>query len=100
MSISRHYINEQEIVTRQIAGETLIVPVRGGVGDLNSIYTLNPPGTRVWELLAAGTTVGGILEAICREYHVSEEEAAKDIEEFLDALRTAGLICSSPDSGG
>jgi hypothetical protein len=99
MSISRLYINEQEIVTRQISGETLIVPIKGGIGDLNSIYTLNPPGTKIWELLAAGTTVGEIREAICGEYDVSEEEAVKDIEEFLDVLRTAGLICSSPVSG-
>jgi len=87
-------------VTRQIAGETLIVPVRGGVGDLNSIYTLNQPGTMIWSLLSSGNSLAEILISICREYEVSEEEAEIDVREFLDSLLGAGLIASSSESGG
>ena len=39
------FIKESEIVTRNIAGETIIVPVKGRVGDMDSIYTLNEVGT-------------------------------------------------------
>ena len=35
------YVRASSVVSRVIAGETLIVPVRGGVGDLASIYSLN-----------------------------------------------------------
>jgi hypothetical protein len=93
-------IKHKDVVTRRIAGETIIVPIRNGVGDLNFVYTLNQPGTVIWDLLGAGTSVRGILDAICREFEVSEELAAEDLKEFLDSLQTAGLIHSSPDSGG
>jgi hypothetical protein len=93
-------IKHNDVVTRRIAGETIIVPLRSGVGDLNFVYTLNEPGTVIWDLLGAGTSVRKIVDAICREFDISEEAAARDIREFLDSLQTAGLIHSSPDSGG
>jgi Coenzyme PQQ synthesis protein D (PqqD) len=93
-------IKNKDVVTRRIAGETIIVPLRSGVGDLDFIYTLNQPGTVIWDLLDAGTSVRKMVDAICREFDVSEDAAARDIEEFLDSLQAAGLIRSSLDSGG
>jgi hypothetical protein len=80
------------LVTRKIAGETVIVPVRAGVGDLNSIYTLNETGTSIWEMVEAGASVHQIADRLCREYEVDPAEAAKDTAEFLDSLQSARLI--------
>ena len=93
-------VRDQEVVTRRIGDETVIVPLSRSVGELNFIYTLNQPATVVWELLRAGTSVPEILNTIRREYDVAEEVASEDIKEFLDSLKTAGLIHSSIDSGG
>jgi hypothetical protein len=93
-------IRHQDVVTRRIAGETVIVPLTSGVGDLNFIYTLNQPGTLIWDLLDTGASVPRIVDAICLEFDVSKEAAARDITEFLDSLQTAGLIRSAPGSGG
>ena len=87
-------------MTRNIAGETIIVPVRGNVGDLSSIYTLNEIGTKIWELVDGTKSVEQIVEAIRNAYEVTPEEAEKDAFEFLDALEEIGLIvrgnCKSP----
>jgi len=40
------FVKEPDLVTRLIAGETIIVPIRDGVGDLNAVYTLNQVGDR------------------------------------------------------
>jgi hypothetical protein len=88
------------LVTRQIAGETIIVPVGGGAGQLNAIFTLNPIGSTIWEMLGTATPEHAIIQSICERYEVEPEQARTDIAEFLDCLRTAGLICSSPQSGG
>ena len=40
----------RSFVTRQIAGETLIMPVAGRVADLESIYVLNEVASRIWQL--------------------------------------------------
>ena len=93
-------IKHREVVTRRIAGETVVVPLRSGMDELNFIYTLNQPGTVIWELLSAGSSVHEIRDAICREFEVAEEAAEVDIREFLDSLKSAGLIDSSPSCGG
>ena len=46
----------RSFVTRQIAGETLIMPVAGRVADLESIYVLNEVGSRIWQLVGSPTT--------------------------------------------
>jgi hypothetical protein len=53
--LDKGFFKAADFVTRDIAGETIIVPVRDGVGDLNSIYTLNELGTRVWQLVDGQT---------------------------------------------
>jgi len=82
----------QSFVTRQIAGETLIVPVTGNVMDLESIYVLNPVGSRIWELLGSPTTADRIAEIVASEFVVSPQRATDDVVEFLDSLGSRGLI--------
>jgi hypothetical protein len=79
-------------VTRQIAGETIIVPVCGGVGELDAIYTLNEVGSRIWQLIDTPITVGQIVETLSREYEVAAECARRDVVEFLELLSRRGLI--------
>jgi hypothetical protein len=95
-----YHVQNGSLVTRQIADETIIVPIRGGVGELNAIFTLNPIGTMIWEMLKVKTADSTIVQRICQEYQVAPEKAKADLDEFLDSLRNAGLICSSPQSGG
>jgi hypothetical protein len=82
----------RSFVTRQVAGETLIVPVTGSVADLESIYVLNAVAARIWELLGAPTTVARILEVIECEFSVPPEGAGGDVTEFLESLRSRRLI--------
>jgi len=90
--LSSCFIKESDLVTRCVAGETIIVPVRAHVAELDSIFTLNEVGTLIWERIDGRTQVGQIAEAICRAYQIALEEAGKDVVEFLDCLETAGLI--------
>ena len=89
------FIKESDLVTRRITGETIIVPIREHVGDLDSIYTLNETGTLVWQLIDGKTSISQIVDAICNEYDISPEEAEKDVIELIDCLEESGLIRSS-----
>jgi hypothetical protein len=86
-------------VTRVIAGETLIVPIAGGVADLEAIFTLNPVASRIWALLEQPTTPGRIAEAITAEFEVSFADARRDVDEFLHSLRNAGLLAATGQRG-
>jgi hypothetical protein len=82
----------EDFVARDIAGETIIVPIRNGVGDLNAVYTLNEIGTRIWQLIDGRTSAREITGTITAEYEVPETEALGDILEYLTSLQEAGLI--------
>jgi hypothetical protein len=93
MKISaKSYAKKNDLVTRDVGGETIIVPIRDHVGDLNSIYSLNEVGTLIWELIDGEKTVNQIVEEICIVYDVRPEEAKKDTLEFVRSLEEEGLI--------
>lgn len=86
------YRRKGEYVARLIAGETIVVPIRGQVGDLESIYSLNEVGSVLWKMVDGQTPVSSMIEAVCREFDVTPEQAEKDTVEFLKGLETAGLV--------
>jgi hypothetical protein len=86
------FVRNREVVSRQIEGELIIVPIRRGVGNLNSLYTLNAVGSVLWNYLADGHTVSEMVERVCEEFEVSEEMARIDIQQFLDSLVEERLI--------
>lgn len=89
-------VKRDDLVTRYIAGEAIIVPVKEGVGDLGSIYTLNETGARIWELIDGETPAPQIAAVLSAEYEVGEEEAGKDVADFLSQLHEARLLQAEP----
>ncbi|MFP5262058.1 MAG: PqqD family protein [Blastocatellia bacterium] len=90
--MAKRFVKDNRSVTRSIAGETIIVPVRSGVSDLNSIYTLNEVGTAIWQLIDGHRTAEQIVEAIADEYEVPPEQAGRDVFDYLGRLEAEGLI--------
>ena len=91
-TLNNLYTKKNDLVARDIAGETIIVPVRSNVGDLDSIYTLNEVGTLIWGLIDGKKSVSQIAEEICMTYDITPEEAKKDTVDFLKSLEDRGLI--------
>jgi hypothetical protein len=94
--LTKCFSKESDFATRSILGETIIVPIKGGVGDLNSIYVLNELGTQIWELIDGKSSINRMIEEICKAYDVGPEEAEKDTIEFINSLEGSGLIRSIP----
>ncbi len=88
----KKYQAKSGLVTRNIGGETIIVPVSGHVCDLDAVYTLNEVGSAVWRLLEAGSNIETIVAAICDQYDVTPAEARRDVAELIESLEAAGLI--------
>jgi hypothetical protein len=62
--LERCYEKDPSIVHRNIAGETILVPIRSHVADLESIYTLDEVAARIWELIDGQRKVGEIRDAM------------------------------------
>jgi len=86
------FVRSQSVVSRRVAGETLIVPVRGKVGDLASIYSFNETGSLIWQTLESPKPLADLIDAIQQEYAVSHEQAERDVKQFLNDTLSAGLV--------
>jgi len=82
----RCYEKSPSMVFRKVAEEFVLVPIRNNAGDLGSIYTLNPVGARIWELMDGRRRVRDIIEAIVEEFEVEKHEAEADAVQFLQQL--------------
>jgi len=88
----RSYVRSDSVVARVIAGETLIIPVRKGVGDLASIYSLNPVATSIWQSIAKPRSKEEIVQFLREEFDGEGEGVYRDVEDFLVAMQAAGLV--------
>lgn len=85
-------IVKKEMIKREIAGDTILVPVGKAVYDANGLFVLNELGAFIWDLLPEAESAEDICRAVLAEYEVTEEVAASDIAEFLDKLRGMGIL--------
>jgi hypothetical protein len=82
----------RNVVSRVVAEEAIVVPIRRGAADMDSIYTFNETGTALWGMIEAKCSAGVLAAHLQSEYGISEEMAAADTERFLTDLTAAGLI--------
>jgi hypothetical protein len=88
----RRFAKDPSIVSRNVAGEQILVPIRQKAGEIDSIYTLNEVASRIWELLDGEKQVEEIKNAIVEEFEVSAKEAEEDLLKFLQQLEEAGAV--------
>ena len=82
----------KEFVTREVAGDWLLVPVGRTTLDMNGLLTLNETGAFLWERLPAAEDEEALVSALLDEFEVDRKTAADDVTEFLGRLRKLGII--------
>ncbi len=87
----------ERFVTRVVGDETVVVPVRAGVANLEAIFTMNAVGTAIWRHIDGVATAQDLAQRLCEEFAVSPAEALADVTEYLDLLASKGLL--SRDEG-
>ena len=85
-------IIKKELIKREIAGDTILVPVGSAVYDSNGLFVLNELASFIWDLLPEAESEEDILNAVLSEYEVEKEVAEKDIAEFLSKLQKMEII--------
>lgn len=93
------YRKSPDIVSRKIVDEVILVPVRRTVADVESLYTLNELGGRIWELIDGERDLPGIRDVIVAEFDADETRIETDLVVFLDQLTEIGAITEVPQGG-
>lgn len=90
--VEQLFVRSQSVVSRRVTGETLVVPVRGKVGDLASIYSFNQTGSLIWQSLESPKGFAELVSIVEQEYAVVHDQARRDVKQFLHDMLSADLV--------
>lgn len=79
-------------VSREIAGEIILVPIRHKAGELSCIYTLNETAALTWSLLDGSHSLEQIRDQILAEYEIEPAQAWSDLQQLLLQLQEIGAV--------
>ena len=83
----------EDVAARKIEGETLIVPLVAGIGDLeDDLYTLNETGQAIWEKLDGEKSIQTIVDELNSEYRAPIEEIQEDVLGIIEELARRRII--------
>lgn len=92
ITASSVFRRSEEVVCRQVGAESILVPIRQNVGNLDFVYTLSPVAARIWALIDGKRTVEDIVGMIVDEYDVPRETAVADAQQLLTDLAGVSLV--------
>ena len=82
----------KEIVSREIAGETILVPIKGKLANMNRIFAVDDVAEYIWQQLDGQKKVADIRDGVIELYDVAKEQAREDLLDFIEKLKKADLI--------
>ena len=83
---------KKELIRREIADESFLIPLGKTVYDTNGLFVLTEVGAFLWDLLPEAKDEEELLRAVLETYDVSQPQAAADIAEFLEKLRKMEIL--------
>lgn len=87
IALNSTYIKSQDVVCRQVEDEYIIIPVVGGIGNIDDcIFSMNRTGKVIWDMLDGTKNLNTIADNLILEYDLEKDQAEKDILGFLHEL--------------
>lgn len=88
---TRFSINERDVIAESVDGEVIIINLNSG-----AYYSSLGSGDAIWQRLAAGLSVGEVLESLSSGYGVPSQAMEPEVARFLERLQAEELL--APDT--
>jgi len=87
------YLPSEDIVSREIEGELIIVPIVSGIGDMeDDLYTLNETGREIWRKLDGQKNLRRVVQELTAEFEAPQEEIERDVIGLVGELLRRKMI--------
>lgn len=87
VSLDKVYALSEEIVTREVHGEFVIIPITSGVGDLeDDIFTLDESGRSIWDKLDGKKSLAEIAKELNVEFDAQAGKIEQDVVGLIGEL--------------
>ena len=81
------FSHSSDVVSREIDGALIIVPLTSGVGDMeDDLFSMNETGTEIWNMLDGGKTVQEVVDALASQYRAEPGEIEQDVAGIIREL--------------
>ncbi len=87
MDLNQKISRRPDLVAVEMDGSTVMMDVISG-----KYFRLSGVGGTIWELLEQETTLDVLIEKLCSEYAVSEDECRSQTIAFVAQLSEQGLL--------
>ena len=77
----------KEVIFQELEGEAVLLNMQSGI-----FFGLNPVAKRMWELLNELGQAEKVLQQLLQEYEASEEQLRQDLVDFIEKLKSKGLV--------
>jgi coenzyme PQQ synthesis protein D (PqqD) len=92
-SLQSSFRVSDDVVTRELDGEAIILNLASGV-----YFGLDPVGTRMWQLIAERARLQDVLDAVREEYDAPVDIVAADLLRLVDDLLGHGLVTPADEA--
>lgn len=82
----------QNYILKNVGQDYMLIPLVGGSMDVSKVYNLTETGAFIYQQLCLNKDVEEITDAMCHEYNVTHDQAAKDIVVFIEKLKKMGIF--------
>ena len=83
---------KKQVILRSVAGEHMLIPVGETVFEYNGIFMLTESGKFLWENISNGAEETDLINLLMQEYGIDSDTATADVKEFIEMLRTFGIV--------
>jgi hypothetical protein len=77
----------QEMLSTELDQETVLMSI-----DAGAYYGLAGPARSIWEKLETPMTFSALVDLLVKEYEVTPEACAADLQGFLSEMEQKGLL--------
>ena len=91
------YVPSEDVVSRDIEGELIIVPLAAGIGDTeDALFTLNEAGRAIWDRLDGTRTLRQIARELSGHYDAPAAQIEADVAGLAEELAKRKMILEQP----
>ncbi|MDR7665946.1 PqqD family protein [Methanosarcina sp. Z-7115] len=95
--LEKCFEKDPNIVSRKIADEVILVPIRQNIGDLENIYVLNTVAAFIWENIDGRKRIKDVNELIIEEFFADKDVVERDVVKFIQDLEMINCITLKGD---
>ncbi|MCW5202076.1 MAG: PqqD family protein [Candidatus Electrothrix communis] len=98
MQLDSVFRKADNIVSRKVMDETLLVPISGELASMDNLYSLNETGAFIWGALDGSRPLVEIGRQLGQIYDADATKIEADLMEIIAELSESGLVVETAEN--